>query len=364
MGADCLPQSPVSKACRDVPIVSHPPTPESSSPQLPVQSYDPSFTPIIGLTPSLVHLAQGFGFTEGPAYLNDRKGPGGVLFFCDLVHNSVYAIRWNGFDRNQSITSASWDKPELYRNPAGVIDGQTTSVAGTLLGAETAGQRISIVADVSKSLGKPSDQAQTLVDNYKGVRLNGPDDLVVKSDGSVWFTDPSYGSLEFPGQKAKLPNNVYRYDPKSKQLTPVALGLNQPNGIAFSPKEKTLYVIDSGAIQGDRTYFSYLPHAIYSYPVLEDGKTLGARKTFAVISPGFPDGMRLDEKGNVYVGALDGVHVLNTAGKLIGKILLPKQTANLTFGGRDNNILFMMSTDSVWAIRLNTRGLVPVRTMS
>jgi gluconolactonase len=364
VGADCLPQSPVAKACRDVPIFSHPPTPESSSPQLPLQSYDPSFTSIIGLTPNLVHLAQGFGFTEGPAYLNDRKGRGGFLFFCDLVHNSVYAIHWNGLDRNQSISSSSWDKPVLYRNPAGVIDGQTTSQVGALLGAETAGQRISIIADVSKSLGNPSHQAQTLVDNYKGVRLNGPDDLVVKSDGSVWFTDPSYGSLEFPGQKAKLPNNVYRYDPKAKQLTPVALGLNQPNGIAFSPQEKMLYVIDSGAIQGDRTYFSYLPHTIYSYPVSEDGKTLGERKTFAVIGPGFPDGMRLDEKGNIYVGALDGVHVLNPAGKLIGKIMMPKQTANLTFGGRDNDILFIMSTDSVWAIRLNTRGLVPVRTMS
>ena len=110
----------------------------------------------------------------------------------------------------------------------------------------------------------------------------------------------------------------------------------------------------------DRTYFSYLPHAIYSYPVSEDGKTLGPRKTFAVIGPGFPFGMRLDEKGNVYVGALDGVHVLNPASKLIGKIMMPKQTANLTFGGRDNNILFFRSTDSVWAIRLNTLVLLRI----
>ena len=364
VGVDCLPQSPVTKNCRNLQIVSHPFTPASASPQLPVQAYDPSFEAIIGLTPKLVHLAKGFGFTEGPVFLNDAKDSGGLLLFCDIVHNSVYTLKWNGMDKSGAIATSSWDAPSLYRNPAGGVDGQTVNLQGLVLGAEKTGQRISITRGLRANFSDVSRQADTLVDNYKGVRLNGPDDLVVKSDGSVWFTDPSYGSLEFPGQKAKLPNNVYRYDPRSSQLSAVALGLNQPNGIAFSPQEKTLYVIDSGAVQGDRTYFSYLPHTIYSYPVSEDGKTVGPRKTFAVIGPGFPDGMRLDEKGNVYVGTLDGVHVLNPAGKLIGKIMMPKQTANLTFGGRDNNILFIMSTDSVWAIRLNTRGLVPVRTMS
>jgi gluconolactonase len=181
----------------------------------------------------------------------------------------------------------------------------------------------------------------------------------VKSDGSVWFTDPSYGSLQFP-QEAELPNNVYRWDPQSKKLSVVTGDLQMPNGIAFSPDEKTLYIIDSGAIQAPRTYYFNKPHTIYAFDVAPDGKTVSNQREFAVVSPGFPDGMRLDERGNVYSGALDGIHIFNPKGKLIGKIKLPKQTANLTFGGRDNNILFICSSDSVWAIKLNTKGAKPV----
>ncbi len=243
------------------------------------------------------------------------------------------------------------------------MDGQTVNLQGQVLGAEKTGQRISITRGFRSYFSDVSRQVNTLVDNYKGFGLNGPDDFVVKRGGSVWFPHLSYGSLEFPGQKAKLPNNVYRSDSKAKQFSAVALGLNQPNDIAFSPSEKTRYVIGSGAFQANRAYFPCLPRAIDSYAVAEDGNTLVACTTFGVIGPGFPDGMRLDGRGNVYVGALDGVHVLNPTGKLIGKILMPKNGL-LTFGRRDNSILFIMSTDSVWVIRLNTRGLVLIRAMS
>ena len=135
-----------------------------------------------------------------------------------------------------------------------------------------------------------------------------------------------------------------------------------PNGIAFGPGEKTLYIIDSGAIQAPRTYYAYQPHRIYAYDVSRDGKTLSNKRLFANVSPGFPDGMRLDARGNVYVGTLEGIHVFNPKGKLIGKFLMAKQTANLSFGGADNNILFIGSTNSIWAVKLNTTGLVPVRT--
>ncbi|MFZ9947840.1 MAG: SMP-30/gluconolactonase/LRE family protein, partial [Vulcanococcus sp.] len=188
-----------------------------------------------------------------------------------------------------------------------------------------------------------------------------PNYLVVKSDGSVWFTDPIYGSLQFPPQPAQLPNNVYRYDPKLNVLSVVDGSLVMPNGIAFGPGEKTLYIIDSGAIQGPRTYFPYLPHAIYVYDVAPDGRTLKNKRLFANVAPGFPDGMRLDAAGNVYVGTLEGIHVLNPRGRLIGKFLMAKQTANLTFGGSDNNILFIGSSDTLWAVKLNRPGLVPVR---
>lgn len=360
MGPACLPGSPVAGKCRDVAITSHPSYPEAQSPQLTVQAFDPSFEAIVGRTPQLVPLATGFGFLEGPVYLKDPQGPGGLLFVTDQIHNSIYSMRWNGLVGGK-ITPSSWEKPRLFRNPSGVADGQTSDLQGNLLTAETTGRRVSITHAMEKNLNSPDPQAPTLVGTYQGKRLNSPNDLVVKSDGTVWFTDPSYGSLQFPPQPAELPNNVYRFDPISKQLTVVEPGLMMPNGIAFGPGEKTLYIIDSGAIQGPRTYFNYLPHRIYVYDVSADGRRITNRRLFAEVSPGFPDGMRLDEKGNVYVGTLEGIHVLNPQGRLIGKFLMAKQTANLSFGGADNNVLFIGSSNSLWAVKLNTRGLVPVR---
>ena len=361
MGAACLPGSPVAKECRDLRIVNNPPYPQSESPQLTVQALDPAFEAIVGRTPQLVPLATGFGFLEGPVYLNDRQGPGGLLFITDQIHNSIYSMRWNGLVNGQ-ITTSSWEKPQLFRNPSGVADGQTSDLQGNLLTAETTGRRVSITRSIQNNLNNPDPQAPTLVGEYQGKRLNSPNDLVVKSDGSVWFTDPSYGSLQFPPQPAELPNNVYRYDPVTRQLSVVEPGLVMPNGIAFGPGEKTLYLIDSGAIQGPRTYFPYLPHRIYVYDMSSDGRRLTNKRLFANVSPGFPDGMRLDEKGNVYVGTLEGIHVLNPQGRLIGKFLMAKQTANLSFGGAENNVLFIGSSNSLWAVKLNTRGLVPVRT--
>ena len=363
MGAACLPGSPIAKQCQDLNITNNPFYPESQSPQLTVQAFDPTFAAIVGRTPQLVPLAVGFGFTEGPVFLKDRQGQGGLLFITDQTHNSIYSMRWNGLINGQ-ITPESWDKPKLFRNPSGVADGQTPDLQGHLLTAETTGRRVSITRNIEANLKSPAPQAPSLVDSYQGKRLNSPNDLVVKSDGTVWFTDPSYGSLQFPPQPAELPNNVYRFDPKNKQLTVVVAGLVMPNGIAFGPGEKTLYVIDSSAIQGPRTYFPYLPHRIYKYNVAADAKTLTNKRLFANVAPGFPDGMRLDNKGNIYVGTLEGIHVLNTKGKLIGKFLMAKQTANLSFGGADNNILFIGSSNSLWAVKLNTQGLVPIRTRS
>ncbi len=361
MGAACLPGSPVAKQCRNVKITNNPAYPESQSPQLTVQAFDPSFATIVGRTPQLLPLASGFGFLEGPVFLKDKSGPGGVLLITDQIHNTIVSMRWNGLIGGQ-IQPGSWEKPTLFRNPSGVADGQTSDLQGHLLTAETTGRRVSITRNLKDNLGNPDHQAPTLIGSYQGKQLNSPNDLVVKSDGSVWFTDPSYGSLQFPPQPAELPNNVYRYDPKSKQLTVVVPDLVMPNGIAFGPDEKTLYIIDSGAIQGPRTYFPYLPHRIYAYDVGADGKTLSNKRLFADVSPGFPDGMRLDAAGNVYVGTLEGIHVLNPKGQLIGKFLMAKQTANLSFGGVDNNILFIGSSDSLWAVKLNIKGLVPVRT--
>lgn len=329
-----------------------PPYPPDASPQLPLQVFSETFAAILGEKPKLVLLANGFGFTEGPVYFSDdENSDSGYLIFTDQLNQNINMIRWFGLKPFNQISSLSWSAPALFRHPSSIADGQTADLQGRLLTAETTGRRVSIT--------EGDGTVRTLVGSYQGKPLNSPNDLVVKSDGTVWFTDPSYGCLQFP-QECFLPNNVYRFDPASKELTVVIDTLEMPNGIAFSPDEKILYVIDSAAIQAPRTDYKNKPHVIYAFDVSLNGKTLGNQRLFAAVSPGFPDGMRLDKEGNIYVGALDGVQVFSPQGKLIGKILLPKETANLTFGGKENNILFICSSDSVWSIKLNAQGAKPV----
>ena len=316
-----------------------------------LEVYAPEFASILGERPKLALLATGFGFTEGPVYFSDTDDSSGYLIFTDQLNDNINMIRWNGLMPFNQISSFSSSAPAIFRHPSNIADGQTADLQGRLLTAETTGRRVSIT--------EPDGAVRTLVGMYQGKPLNSPNDLVVKSDGTVWFTDPSYGCLQFP-QECYLPNNVYRFDPKNGDLSVATSDLKMPNGIAFSLDEKILYLIDSAAIQAPGTYYQSNPHAIYAFDVGGDGKTLSNKRTLAVISPGFPDGMRLDNEGNIYVGAMDGVHVLNPQGKLIGKVLLPKQTANLTFGGKDNNVLFICSSDSIWAIKLNTQGAKPI----
>ena len=321
------------------------------TPQLPLEVYAPEFAAILGERPKLMLLATGFGFTEGPVYFSDKDDSSGYLIFTDQLNDNINMIRWNGLRPFNQISLLSWSAPAILRHPSSIADGQTADLQGRLLTAETTGRRVSIT--------EPDGTVRTLVGMYQGKPLNSPNDLVVKSDGTVWFTDPSYGCLQFP-QECYLPNGVYRFDPKNGDLSVVTGDLKMPNGIAFSLDEKILYLIDSAAIQAPGTYYQSNPHAIYAFDVGGDGKTLSNKRTLAVISPGFPDGMRLDKEGNIYVGAMDGVHVLNPQGNLIGKVLLPKETANLTFGGKDNNVLFICSSDSIWAIKLNTQGAKPI----
>jgi len=332
-------------------IEKNPPYPISTTPQLPLEVYSEEFASILGVKPQLVHLAEGFGFTEGPVYLSVKDSQEGYLLFTDQINDNIMILRWHGIIPYNQITPLSWSKPVIFRHPSSIADGQTIDLEGRLLTAETTGRRVSITDH--------DGHVTTLVGFYQGKPLNSPNDLVVKSDGTVWFTDPNYGCLEFP-QECYLPNNVYRFDPKTHGLHAIITDLKMPNGIAFSPDEKILYVIDSGLSQAIRTSYQIYPHAIYAYDVTDDGTGVTNQRLFTKVSPGVPDGMRLDSSGNIYVGALNGVHVYNPSGKLIGKILLPKQTANLTFGGKENNILFICSSDSVWAIKLNAKGAKPV----
>jgi len=193
------------------------------------------------------------------------------------------------------------------------------------------------------------------MDRFDGKRLNSPNDVVVKSDGSIWFTDPPFGLLsDYEGARAEqeLPQNLYRLDPATGQATVLDDAIAGPNGLAFSPDERVLYVVESRAS----------PRKILAYDVTGDGTRISGRRVLIDAGPGTPDGFRLDEDGNLWCGwgmgtpELDGVMVFSAQGEPIGRIQLPERCANLCFGAPKRNRLFMAASQSVYALYVNTRG--------
>lgn len=191
-----------------------------------------------------------------------------------------------------------------------------------------------------------------LADRYEGKRLNSPNDIVVKSDGSIWFTDPSYGILmDYEGERAESEIgacHVYRIDP----VTAVATDFVKPNGLAFSEDEKTLFVSDTGA-----THDADDPAHIRALPVGHDGGTVAEGTVFAGCKNGLFDGFRLDRDGRIWSSAADGVHCLAPNGDLIRKVQLPEIVGNLCFGGVKKNRLFVAGTSSLYSVFLNVNGL-------
>jgi gluconolactonase len=283
-------------------------------------------------------LAGGFGFIEGPVWSN---AGGGSLIFSDIPRNELK--RWTP---GGSVTT--------YRTPSGNANGNTRDREGRLITCEHSGRRVSIE--------RREGQVETLVDAYQGRRLNSPNDVVVASDGSVWFTDPPYGLREHPEDQEQDHNHVFRFDPRSGELRSVVDDLDRPNGLCFSPDERRLYIADSGA-----------PHHVRVFDVGEDGALTGGR-VFCTVSPGIPDGMRCDTEGRLYSSAGDGIHVFgtaSTAGDLIGKIITPdapgrfdpsrigpEVPANLCFGGPHGTTLYVTACTSLYTIPLLTRGAV------
>jgi gluconolactonase len=193
-------------------------------------------------------------------------------------------------------------------------------------------------------------ETETIADNFGGAALNSPNDVVVKTDGSVWFTDPSYGHLQGFRPAPEVGDFVYRFDPRSGRLTVVADSFVKPNGLAFSPHEQTLYVTDSGANQEAGSFHPSLPHHIVAFDI-RDGRHLGPGRLFAVTTPGFPDGLKVDMAGRVYASSFTGVQVFNPAGDLIGEICLPG-AVNFCFGGPRRNVLYITADTGVWAAEL------------
>ncbi len=276
-------------------------------------------------------LAHGFRWAEGPVWLGDVR----QLVWSDVPGNVMY--KW---DEETGVTSP-------FRKPSQMGNGNTRDRQGRLLTCEHLARRVTRT--------EHDGRITVLADSFEGKRLNSPNDIVVKSDGSVWFTDPSFGILSnYEGDKAEpqLPTHVYRIDADGR-LSVVAQGINQPNGLAFSPDESVLYIVESRAT----------PRKILAYDVA-NGQTLGNRRTFIDAGPGgTPDGFRLDMDGNLWCGwgmgnqHLDGVHIFNPKGALIGRIELPERCANVCFGGVHRNRLFMAATTSVYSLYVNTQGV-------
>ena len=181
--------------------------------------------------------------------------------------------------------------------------------------------------------------------------LNSPNDVVVEDDGAIWFTDPSYGYLQGFRPEPQRPDAVYRFD---GELAVVADSFDKPNGLAFSPDESVLYVGDSGANQEPGSFYPDRPHHIKAFDVV-DGRRLANERLFAEISPGFPDGIKVDSEGRVYSSCFSGVQVFDPDGSLVGEIELPG-AVNFTFGGPDRNVLYITADDSIWAAVLSATG--------
>ena len=281
---------------------------------------------VLGNAP-LKKLAGGFDWVEGPVWFGDHE----CLLFSDIPNNRI--LRWS---QALGITT--------FREPSSFSNGNTRDREGRLVTCEHGTRRVTRTEH---------DGAITVIaDRYEGRRLNSPNDVVVASDGAIWFTDPHYGiGSDYEGMRAEqeLPCNVYRVDPLSGAVRAVLTDFNCPNGLAFSPDERRLYVADTGRM------FSDDPRHIRAFDVGTDWSLSGG-DVFHVIAPGCADGMRVDAAGNLWSSAGDGVHCLAPDGRRLGRILVPETVSNICFGGRHGHRLFITATTSLYAVSLAIRG--------
>jgi gluconolactonase len=305
-------------------------------------SHAPAFEDVLGDDPTLIKVAD-LDAHEGPVYVDE------ALYFTSLPRHDVagfpqVAIKRLDLDGLEPLGVA------LVREHANAANGMALAPDGRLLVCEQG--RLDEAARIS--LVEPgTGDAETVVEALAGLPLNSPNDIVVKRDGTIWFTDPSYGFLQGFRPEPAHGDFVYRFDPASGRLTVVASDFDKPNGLAFSPDERVLYVGDSGANHELGSFDPRRPHHIRAFDVSNGG--LLNDRLFAITTPGFPDGIKVDADGRVYASAFSGVQVFDRSGELIGEIELPG-AVNFTFGGPGRNVLFITTDSAVWAAVLNAKG--------
>ena len=284
------------------------------------ETIDARFQDLISPGAELKHLADGCIWAEGPVWLPESS----TLVWSDIPN-----------DRMQAWSEASG--ATTFRDPSGYTNGNTLDREGRLVSCQHSPSMITRT--------EPDGTITTLAKSYQGKKLNSPNDLVVKSDGSIWFTDPPYGilsDLEGAQRESEIgANYVFRLDPESGDLKIVGDDFDMPNGIAFAPDEKTIYIADTGKPRHMRVL------------TVNNDNTLTNIREFAAPDPPASDGFRIDASGNVWTSAGDGVHVFASDGTLLGKIHVPEKAANCEFGGEDGRTLFITATTSLYSIEVN-----------
>ncbi|MDX6752645.1 SMP-30/gluconolactonase/LRE family protein [Geminicoccaceae bacterium 1502E] len=296
--------------------------------------HDKRFRRLVNRNQRLVKLFEGCAWAEGPVFFKD----GNFLLWSDIPNDRM--LRW------VPDVSGLSGQVSVYRQPAGYSNGNTRDREGRLVTCEHGNRRVSRT--------EHDGRITVLADRYEGKRLNSPNDVVVKADGTVWFTDPPYGHVSdlegYRGESELAGNFLFRLDPRDGRLAIMADDFRNPNGLAFSPDEKRLYVADTG-----KSFDPDGPQHIRVFDVSEDNRLSGG-EVFAAPDTGASDGFRCDIDGNVWTSAGDGVHCFSPGGELLGKIMVPEVVANLTFGGPRGNRLFICGTTSLYAVWTHANG--------